>query len=143
MYFHNPLLYLASYPHSGLEMDNAIFDFAEAPSDLTNFRLQEYCTDEWSKSHPSHFSKEWLPTLHLLLRLRDWRNMRQMMKKRIYHDLLVQYWLGKASTCFTLFSGILYAAARLAPLALAFTTLRKQDERLYIDTWVRFLPSIS
>lgn len=46
------------------------------------------------------------------------------------------------STIFAWFTGFLYATARLTLLALAFAAFRKQDERLYIDTWARFLPSI-
>lgn len=47
-----------------------------------------------------------------------------------------------ASRCFAIISGLLYIVARLAILALAFATLREQDERLYVDTWTRHLLKI-
>jgi hypothetical protein len=46
------------------------------------------------------------------------------------------------SSIFVCLSGLLYATARITLLAVAFAAFRKQDERLYTDTWARFLPSI-
>lgn len=39
-------------------------------------------------------------------------------------------------------NGAIYDIARITILALAFTTLRKQDERLYIDTWAKNVPGV-
>ena len=50
--------------------------------------------------------------------------------------------VGIISIGLTILSGLLYATARLMLLTLAFAAFRKQDERLYVDTWARFLPSI-
>ena len=56
-------------------------------------------------------------------------------------DSLIK-WVDIISIGLTILSGLLYATARLMLLALAFAAFRKQDERLYVDTWARFLPSI-
>ena len=56
-------------------------------------------------------------------------------------DSLVK-WVDNISIGLTILSGLLYATARLILLAVAFAVFRKQDERLYVDTWARFLPSI-
>lgn len=40
-------------------------------------------------------------------------------------------------------TGFLYLIARLMILSLVLAALRKNDERLYIDTWTKDLPSIS
>jgi hypothetical protein len=46
------------------------------------------------------------------------------------------------SLTFGCLSSVLYAIARIILLAVAVAAFRKQDERLYTDTWARFLPSI-
>lgn len=40
-------------------------------------------------------------------------------------------------------TGIVYFIARFLILSLALAALRKQDERLYISTWTKYLPNIS
>lgn len=136
--------HLYSYLYKGPMIENVIFDLVEAPSDnLTNFHRLEYRTGKLSKSHSTHFSKEWLPTLHLLLTPRNWEDIRSATENRIENYRLIQIRVDRACMTFTWFTVLVYAAARIALLVLAFTTLRKQDERLYIDTWTRFLPSIS
>ncbi|KAI4694149.1 uncharacterized protein J4E84_002731 [Alternaria hordeiaustralica] len=55
---------------------------------------------------------------------------------------LIEKWVERLSSIFTLFSGSIYVVARLILLVLAFAAFRKQDQRLYIDTWARFLPNV-
>lgn len=54
----------------------------------------------------------------------------------------VSAWVDGVSRIFTLFSVCLYGMARTVILVLALMALQRQDERLYLDTWARFLPSI-
>jgi hypothetical protein len=69
-------------------------------------------------------------------------NSRETTEKLERDWQLLEKQVERISRAYALFSGFVYAAARLALLAVAFAAFRKQDERLYVDTWARFLPSI-
>jgi hypothetical protein len=63
-----------------------------------------------------------------------WDSRRAVMNKVRSDDRMIRF--------VTICCGILYAIVRLLILVLAFAALRRQDERLYVETWAKNLPKI-
>ena len=110
-----------------------VYEEVRFPEDLWNFRLLNR-----RKPIPgAKFNR--FAIGNLLVNINDPHGTITKLDKQ-WH--LFEKWLNRMSMTFACLTAFLYATARLALLALAFAAFRKQDERLYVDTWARFLPSI-
>lgn len=82
-----------------------------------------------------------------------WRNevilIMDLLKQGNFVDSFLEAFQKKESSTnsisrlITISCGLLYAVVRLVILVLAFAALRRQDERVYVETWTRYLPKAS
>ncbi|KAF2193106.1 hypothetical protein K469DRAFT_745478 [Zopfia rhizophila CBS 207.26] len=79
---------------------------------------------------------DWRLMINLLSHYKEVHEWAQFTAKKISP-------LDTLSRFLTIITGIIYAIARLLILVLAFIALRRQDERVYIDTWTKVLPNFS
>jgi hypothetical protein len=122
--------YLSNIELLNKELPDTTYELElDTPDDISSMHKLRVARSDWTKDSIS-------PIIEIL-------NISQDTKKSLFRE-----WLRLAKTVdmislmFVCLSGVLYAIARLTLLAVAFAAFRKQDERLYTDTWARFLPSI-
>jgi len=111
------------------------YKLVDSPKDVSRFRSLFFSEAVVIKRSPS--TEKTMPLL-----------IRTINNSHKTTDELHKQWsdftttLDRMSAILAWLSGLLYITARLILLAVAFAAFRKQNERLYIDTWARFLPSI-
>jgi hypothetical protein len=117
------------------EFQDKDYVFIDAPEDITGFApvITDSHESDLGWTIPAPWS--WSPMFDLL------HHSQVAVNKSLQDWQRYVNWVDAISRTHTIISGCIYAAARITILVLAFTTLRKQDERLYTDTWARFLPS--
>ncbi|KAH6868511.1 hypothetical protein BKA58DRAFT_387032 [Alternaria rosae] len=113
---------------------DTVYELVNNPEDVSNFRAVSYDT----QIKRSDLSSE--EAMQLIL---ETINNPPETSQKLYEEWRpLNQGVNRVSSILAWLTGFLYAAARLALLAIAFAAFRKQDEGLYVDTWARFLPSI-
>jgi hypothetical protein len=129
-----------------LTFKTMLYIFTNTPNDITNFF--PVTTD--NEGHTLNMGDletnyevgtvtfaSWTRTLNLINHSKEFVNkeLKGVSRFRERVDAL--------SHTYTILAGIICAAARITILVLAFTMLHKQDEKLFTNTWARFVPSVS
>ena len=125
--------YIYFWEELSLHSEGIIYEWDDTPEIVSNFM---------GLNDDGLITRSDIPEGTMPLILEALNNSRETMGKLSKEWWLLIRWVGRMSSTFALLLGFLYATVRLILLAVAFEAFRKQDERLYVDTWARFLPSI-